>query len=116
MNTLNVTGQTLIILDFVFLALVILCAVSVIIKTPPTTDKEIYKLRFAAVTFTGIMTVFIFTAVLFFGSGSSVGSQIFDRAVTSMTPLAGVILGYMFGTRGKKSANLGGAQSDNISN
>jgi hypothetical protein len=94
-------------LDFAFLTLVILLSATVIYKAPETSDKEIMKLRFACVMFTGIMTVFIFTAVLYFGSkAENAGAQIFDRAVSSMTPLAGVILGYLFGNRNRALAEL----------
>jgi hypothetical protein len=85
---------------FGFLIMIILCAAVIIHKTPDSTNTEIIKLRFASVTFTGIMAVFIFTAIMYYAfGGPAAGGQIFDRAVTSMTPLAGVILGYMFGSR-----------------
>lgn len=109
MTTNLASIPALIWLDFGFLALVILLVVVTINRTIESNDKEIIKLRFASVTFTGIMIVFIFTAVLY-ASGSTGGDAIFDRAVTSMTPLAGVILGYMFGTKGDLRNNAAGQE------
>jgi hypothetical protein len=75
----------------------------VVIRTPDEVDLETRKIRFAAAMFTGILVLFIFAAILYFAqcttncNGS--GQAIFDKAVTAMTPLAGVIIGYLFGTR-----------------
>lgn len=68
MPNLQISAYGLIVIDFLFLALVIAAAVLLISKTPDTLDKEIIKLRFASVTFTGIMAVFVFTAVLYFAA------------------------------------------------
>ena len=70
-------------------------------------DLETRKVRFAAVTFTGILTLFVFTAILYFVDEQERGKEIFDTAVKSMTPLAGAIIGYLFGSRQdrKKGAN-----------
>lgn len=69
---------------------------------PDKVDIEIRKLRFAAVLFTGIITLFIFAALLYVGTSPSAGQagkEIFDKAITSMTPLAGAVLGYFFGLK-----------------
>jgi hypothetical protein len=48
--------------------------------------------------FAGILTIFIFCSILYmFSSGA--GKDVFDKALTGMTPLAGVIIGYLFGNR-----------------
>jgi uncharacterized membrane protein len=87
-----------VIIAVIFAALAFLGTGLVIWHTKEATDVEIVKLRFAQVLFVGIITVFIFTAILYMFSGN-VGKEIFDRAITAMTPLVGVIIGYMFGTR-----------------
>ena len=68
-------------------------------KTPDSGDLETRKVRFAAVTFTGILTVFVFTAILYFVDPTGPGQVIFDKAATGMTPLAGAIIGYLFASR-----------------
>ncbi|WFU69180.1 hypothetical protein [Bradyrhizobium sp. CB2312] len=62
-------------------------------------DLETRKIRFAAVTFTGILMLFVFTAIPYFVEPNGPGKEIFERAVTAMTPLAGAIIGYMFASR-----------------
>jgi hypothetical protein len=80
-------------------------ATFVLARTPEQgADIETRKVRFAAVMFTGILTLFLFVTMLYFGASPGSGNQqaakdIFDRAVTAMTPLAGVIIGYLFSTR-----------------
>ncbi|MFD2263125.1 hypothetical protein ACFSM5_09525 [Lacibacterium aquatile] len=96
-------------LNFAFLALMLLMAGIIMILTKTSNDREVIKLRFAYVTFTGIMIVFIFTAILYFCDSRGIGEKIFDRAVTAMTPLAGVILGYIFG--GRKPQTTDGSAS-----
>lgn len=68
-------------------------------KTPDTGDLDTRKIRFAAVTFTGILMLFVFTAILYFVDPTGPGKEIFDKAITSMTPLAGAIVGYLFAAR-----------------
>ena len=90
----------------VFLAFV-LAALVLLKRTPDTDDLETRKIRFAAVMFTGILTLFLFVAMLYFGASAGSGNQqaakeIFDKAVTAMTPLAGVIIGYIFGSRSRR--------------
>jgi hypothetical protein len=75
-------------------------AAVVIRKTETSDDVEIVRQRFAQVMFVGILTLFIFTSILyFFSPEKSAGQAIFDKAVTAMTPLAGVIIGYLFGSK-----------------
>ena len=67
-------------------------------------DLETRKLRFAAVMFTGFISLFIFAALIYIGASPEAGVEtaakdIFEKAVTGMTPLAGVVLGYFFGVR-----------------
>jgi cytochrome bd-type quinol oxidase subunit 2 len=79
--------------------IVIAIAAWVLMGTPDTPDLDTRKIRFAAVTFTGILMLFVFTAILYFVEPQGPGKEIFDKAVTAMTPLAGVIIGYLFGSR-----------------
>lgn len=80
--------------------LVVIIAAYLLMVTPDATDLEARKLRFAAVTFTGILTLFVFTAVLYYCKPEGPGKEIFDKAVTGMTPLAGAIIGYLFSSHG----------------
>jgi Na+/proline symporter len=112
MTQFNITlGAAMIVLIIAFAA-----AVFLISKTPATDQLETLKIRFAAVMFTGILTLFLFVAILYFGAGPDTGEraaakEIFDKAVTAMTPLAGVILGYIF--RGsQKPRSKRGSQED----
>lgn len=84
---------------FVLVAFVL--AAVVIRKTEKSDDVEILRQRFAQVMFVGILTLFIFTSILYFLSPekSVAGEAIFNKAVTAMTPLAGVIIGYLFGSK-----------------
>jgi hypothetical protein len=91
--------NTLVFVAVGFAALVFLLAACVILFTPVKNDTEIVKLRFAQVMFVGIITVFIFSAILYVSSPDGPGKVIFDKAITAMTPLAGVIIGYLFGNR-----------------
>jgi hypothetical protein len=81
-----------------FVALAFIGAGLVIWNTEEATEVEIVKLRFAQVMFVGIITLFILTAILYMVSADP-GKEIFDKAVTAMTPLAGVIIGYLFGIK-----------------
>jgi hypothetical protein len=97
---------------FIYLAVLVVIAAFVLAtvvlwRTPAVGDLETSKLRFAAVMFTGILTLFLFVAMLYFGASAGSGNQqaakeIFDKAVTAMTPLAGVIIGYIFGSRQRR--------------
>jgi amino acid transporter len=79
--------------------LVFLISAFVLMRTSDQGDLDTRKLRFAAVTFTGILMLFVFTAILYFVKPDGPGKEIFDRAVTAMTPLAGAIIGYLFTSR-----------------
>ena len=83
-----------------FVLVVFVLAAVVIGTTKAATDVEIVRMRFAQVMFVGIITTFIFTSILyFFSSDKGPGQVIFDKAATAMTPLAGVIIGYLFGSK-----------------
>ena len=92
--------------------LVILIVAWLLPRIPKADSVETLKIRFAAATFTGILILFVFTAILYFadGSGAGVGKDIFEKAITAMTPLAGVIVGYLFNAR---AAASDGASTDN---
>ncbi len=80
-------------------------AATVIQRSDGNVDIETRKIRFAAATFTGLLMLFIFTSVLYFADspGSVRGKEIFEKAFTAMSPLAGAIIGYLFGA--KKSSS-----------
>lgn len=79
-------------------------AAIVIQRAGDQVDLETRKIRFAAATFTGLMLLFIFTAVLYFADDDSDrGKEIFEKAFTAMSPLAGAIIGYLFGSRTPRS-------------
>jgi cytochrome bd-type quinol oxidase subunit 2 len=75
----------------------------VIMKAPERADLETRKIRFAASTCAAIVMLFIFTAVLYFVDATGAGKQIFETAITSMLPLVGVIIGYFFSARERRS-------------
>lgn len=85
--------------------LVVVFAGMVLLRLPKAEDLETQKVRFAAATFTGLLLIFVFAAVLYFSDGradaANAGKNIFEKAMTAMTPLIGVIVGYLFGTRTK---------------
>ena len=70
----------------------------VLSNTPETDSLEKVKVRFAAVTFTGIMLLIVFTAVVYIVHPDP-GKEIFDKVFTALTPIAGGIIGYLFGTQ-----------------
>jgi len=74
-----------------------------LLRLPRADDIETQKIRFAAATFTGILMVFVFAAALYFvdARAPAPGKDIFEKAMTAMTPLLGVIIGYLFGTKEK---------------
>lgn len=88
--------------------LTVIFAGFVLLELPVAPAIETQKLRFAATTFTGILIVFVFAAILYFGDpgAKNAGKDIFDKAITAMTPLIGVIVGYLFGA--KSNATTGG--------
>ena len=88
-------------LALAFLALSFLVAALLVCIIPENQkdNLEVRKLRFSAVLFTGIMIVFLFFGMLYFANPTSgAAKEIFEKAVTSMTPLAGAIMGYIFGS------------------
>jgi hypothetical protein len=99
-------------LAFVGIAFVV--AGFVISRTQPSLRPEVIRARFAMVTFVGILVLFVFAAVLYAGdtSGRDVGKDIFEKAVAGMTPLAGVIIGYLFGQRNQVADPSDATRSD----
>lgn len=69
-------------------------------RIPDAASIEVQKLRFAASMFTGILIVFVFAALLYVGTPQGGGREVFTTAMTAMTPLAGAMMGYIFGSRG----------------
>lgn len=84
---------------------VIVFAGLVLLRLPKADDIETQKVRFAAATFTGLLLVFVFAAVLYFSDsrsdGANAGKDVFEKAMTAMTPLIGVVVGDLFGTKDK---------------
>ena len=90
------------------LMFIVIAVAAWVIKTgADDVDLEVTKIRFAAATFMGILMLFVFTAVLYYTDpdGTTRGKDIFKTAVTAMTPLAGAIIGYIFGSRGATEKN-----------
>jgi hypothetical protein len=71
----------------------------VVVKIPDGADFESSKVRFAAATFTGILLLLVFTSVLYFASPTGPGKEIFSAIVPAVTPIAGAIIGYLFGSK-----------------
>lgn len=101
LGPLDVSSTT--VLASVAVVAVIFFAGWVLLRLPKAEDIETQKVRFAAATFTGILTIFVFAAVLYYidPRTSGPGKEIFEKAMTAMTPLIGVIVGYLFGTKDK---------------
>lgn len=78
-----------------------------LLRLPRADDIETQKIRFAASTFTGILMVFVFAAALYFVDtrDPAPGKDIFEKAMTAMAPLLGVIIGYLFGGKEKVSSS-----------
>jgi hypothetical protein len=81
-----------------FVLVVSVLAAIVIGITEAGDDVEIVRLRFAQVMFVGILTTLVFTSILYLFSPAN-GREIFDKTLTAMTPLAGAIIGYLFGSK-----------------
>jgi hypothetical protein len=71
----------------------------VVVRTPDTMQLEASKVRFAAATFTGILLLIVFVSVLYFAAPTGPGKEIFSAIVPALTPIAGAIVGYLFGTK-----------------
>lgn len=72
----------------------------VLLRLPRTEDIEVQKIRFAATTFTGLLLVYVFAAVLYYVDirvPNTAGKEIFEKTITAITPLIGAIIGYLFG-------------------
>ena len=88
----------LVYMALVFVVIVIGLAAGVIMRTPEQADMETRKVRFAAATFTGILMLFVFSAVLYFADkGNGAGKEVFEKGLSAMFTLAGTIVGYLFG-------------------
>jgi hypothetical protein len=83
-----------------FVLVVFVLAAVVIGITKASDDVEIVRIRFEQVMFVGIITTLVFTSILYlFLPDNGPGQGIFDKTLTAMTPLAGVIIGYLFGSK-----------------
>lgn len=104
LGPLDVSAST--VLASVAVIAVIFFAGWVLLRLPKAEDIETQKVRFAAATFTGILTIFVFAAVLYYIDPRTAGpgKEIFEKAMTAMTPLIGVIVGYLFGAKDKGSS------------
>lgn len=73
----------------------------VVKSTPETKEFETLKIRFAAVTFTGIMLLVLLTAVFAVGLKSDASMEVFKTVMTGLSPIAGGIIGYLFSSKDK---------------
>ncbi|MCU6497381.1 hypothetical protein LPN04_06175 [Rugamonas sp. A1-17] len=91
------------IIIFILLLFIFIVAIVayVILKTPESSEFETLKIRFAAVTFTGIMVLILVTAVLGIHDTSGHGMEVFKTVMTGLSPIAGGIVGYLFSAREK---------------
>jgi hypothetical protein len=86
----------------VLIVLVVVAAAVLMFTSKNEPDKvnvTTRKMQFAAATFTGILLLLMFGATLYWVGGSEgSGKEIFEKLVTAITPIAGAIIGYIFGT------------------
>jgi cytochrome bd-type quinol oxidase subunit 2 len=102
-DQMQIKYDLLVYLVLIVFVIVVAIAAFVLVRTPERADIETRKIRVAAVMLTGILTLFVFTSVLYFVEPAGAGKEIFDRAFTAMFTLAGTIVGYLFGSA--KAAN-----------
>jgi hypothetical protein len=102
----------LIYLATAFASGVIVAGVYILKTIPVAVDFETRKLRLAASMFTGIMLLFIFITLVSVGRGGDL--SMFDTTVKTLTPLAGVIVGYFFGTS-RRQGEVAASERENFS-
>lgn len=97
--------RLIILIALICIGVVIFRVGKLILAVQDGVDVEVRKIRFASVTFTGIMVLLVFVSLLYFldKPGSTAGQTIFEKTITALTPLAGAIIGYLFGGRGASS-------------
>jgi hypothetical protein len=93
--------RELVIILCVLLAFVAAMAITayVVARTASTTEFETLKVRFAAVTFTGIMVLVLLCAILAIAVRSAESMEVFKTVMTGLTPIAGGIIGYLFASK-----------------
>lgn len=74
-------------------------------NTEAERNLEVLKARFAQVTFVGILVLVIFTSLLYVADPAGAGKEIFEKALTALTPLAGAIIGYYFAGRPREQSS-----------
>lgn len=100
---MKIEFDLLVYLSLVFLTVSFVFCGYLIRSTPDGDSLEVRKIRLSAAMFTGIMVVFLFSAMLYYASNpSQAAAVIFEKGVTAMTPLAGAMMGYLFGTRSQR--------------
>jgi cytochrome bd-type quinol oxidase subunit 2 len=102
---MQIKYDLLVYLVLVVFVIVVVIAAIILKKTNEQADIETRKIRVAAVMLTGILTLFVFTSVLYFVEPAGAGKEIFDRAFTAMFTLAGTIVGYLFGSAKPANGN-----------
>jgi len=62
---------------------------------------ETRKIRFAAVTFTGLMMLILCSLILAISDtkDDGVGFKLFEKMLTALSPIAGGIIGYLFSSK-----------------
>jgi cytochrome bd-type quinol oxidase subunit 2 len=73
-------------------------AAMVLVKTTDAADPETRRVRFAAATFTGILMMLILVSTMWYVDPR--GKDICEKILNALSPLAGVIIGYFFGSKG----------------
>lgn len=87
----------------VIAALITVLTGRAVVQAADAEDFETRKIRFAAVTFSGIVVLILASAVLAFNAPTmeSPGVKVFETILTALTPIAGGIIGYLFAAKDK---------------
>ena len=69
----------------------------VLIKLDEKVEPETRKVRMAAAILTGILIILVIAVTMYFSvDPTNAGPIIFDKLLTTMSPIIGAILGYFF--------------------
>lgn len=93
-------NSTILIMSILGVFVVAMFITAKIVKDiPEAKDVETRKIRFAAVTFTGIMMLVLVTAILAVAIPTDTSFEVFKTVITALSPVAGGIIGYLFASR-----------------
>jgi len=92
-------STTIVMAILVVFTIAMLIAGYVIKHTPETEDFDKQKVRFAAVTFTGILVLVLLSGIMGIVDATGKGMDVFKTILTALTPIAGGIVGYLFAAK-----------------